>query len=408
MNLRHISLCGLLLTSVLAFGDDFTERLVLDAINNNQEIKSSQAQRVADIYSLKVENNLDDPEIEFGHKWGNRGAGNKLSLGISQSFEWPGLYKARKQAIAGKFNVGVWEWFKEQNSLELKVRNTIVEIKALMQARDVVKRVSDNFDRMLETANEQRQSNNITILDLNKIRIETAKAKASLNEVETQLVETQRTLSYLLNSEDIDLEKIEATFDLVELNPLDKYISCIKGNLDIKQAQLNVTAAAADLTVANRSALPKFSIGYEYEREDGGDFHGFNIGLSIPLFSIRYKKQQAQQALIAAQINETATQMEIENKVRNFYDKAVGLKGQIDIYGPSIAVSDNLSLLNRSYELRQINLTNFLLDYNYFLEAELTYIELQRQYLIAVNELNALTYPMDIFKSQLIKDAHIY
>lgn len=46
-----------------------------------------------------MEKILEAPEVEFSRVWNTESGGeNKWSLSVSQSFDWPGVYAARREA----------------------------------------------------------------------------------------------------------------------------------------------------------------------------------------------------------------------------------------------------------------------------------------------------------------------
>ena len=65
----------------------------------------------------------------------------------------------------------------------------------------------------------------------------------------------------------------------------------------------------------------------------------------------------------------------------------MNLRETMSQYGKALVVSDNMGLLRRAYESGTITLTNFVLDVNFFVDADIQYIELQRQYYNVLVEL---------------------
>ena len=64
---------------------------------NNKELQSARQAMEGDILMAKSENNLADPEFEM--EYGFQRPENGLELVVSESFEWPGMYVARKKHI---------------------------------------------------------------------------------------------------------------------------------------------------------------------------------------------------------------------------------------------------------------------------------------------------------------------
>ena len=88
-------------TSIAQTKGNFSD-LVSEIESNNLSILVSEKSLNSDKAEISTANNLSDPEIEFSHQWGQKGIGNKWGVGISQSFEWPGVYQSRKNSISNE------------------------------------------------------------------------------------------------------------------------------------------------------------------------------------------------------------------------------------------------------------------------------------------------------------------
>ena len=78
------------------YGEDY-DAAIDSIVSNNRALAARRAALEGDRLSLAAENNLSDPEVEFEHQWGQGHIGNKWSVSVSQSFDWPGLYKRRTE-----------------------------------------------------------------------------------------------------------------------------------------------------------------------------------------------------------------------------------------------------------------------------------------------------------------------
>ena len=78
------------------YGEDY-DAAIDSIVCNNRALAARRAALEGDRLSLAAENNLSDPDVEFEHQWGQGHIGNKWSVSVSQSFDWPGLYKRRTE-----------------------------------------------------------------------------------------------------------------------------------------------------------------------------------------------------------------------------------------------------------------------------------------------------------------------
>ena len=85
-------LSGLLavISAPVALADNFSQ-LSQAILENNAEIKAEMQRGRADVEAAKAENALAQPEVEFEHMWNADEGDNRWSVGVSQSFDWPGI-----------------------------------------------------------------------------------------------------------------------------------------------------------------------------------------------------------------------------------------------------------------------------------------------------------------------------
>ncbi len=75
--------------------DAFTE-VTETILASDPSVRAERARLAGEIEQLRSANSLEGPEIGFGYKWGSEI--NKWDLSVSQSFDWPGVYGARRKA----------------------------------------------------------------------------------------------------------------------------------------------------------------------------------------------------------------------------------------------------------------------------------------------------------------------
>ena len=97
MNLRLLPLfLTLIPTAVTA--TSFDEALQ-EVMSNNLTARIESSRGQAQIENILGENTLEAPEVEFVHMFGTTADTNdKWTLSVSQSFDWPGVYAARREA----------------------------------------------------------------------------------------------------------------------------------------------------------------------------------------------------------------------------------------------------------------------------------------------------------------------
>ena len=156
----------------------------------------------------------------------------------------------------------------------------------------------------------------------------------------------------------------------------------------LRMAHNEALAAKARRDVANKNTLPGFSAGYRLSHEDGTLYNGFTFGVSLPFWRASAERKAAAAGEVSAMFGESVEKIRIEKSIEAAYKRALNLKSTLSAYGEALTVSDNAALLERAYNSGAITLTELVLDINYFVQANVKYIELQRQYYNVLAELS--------------------
>lgn len=367
---------------------DFNEAVATLA-DHNLNLQAQRAADMADLMSRKTENNLPDPEIEFESLWGNKGD-RKMGGGVAQSFEWFGVYGARSKAYKAASRLAQINESARRFEVEAEISRMLIDYISAINTKMLLQQMVDGYEKMRQAQQEGYDNRKVSIIDLNKIKIELVKNRVRLDECYNTISELEGRLSELAPG--IDVKSVVddlVDFPIDVLYPLERYLQAVDTRDPIiMRAIAQIEVDKADVSVASRSSLPSFSLGWVWEHEDGQFLNGFSIGVSVPIFSNKGKANAAKMKSKTSDFALTAARSSAEALLKARYEQAKSLKRQMDEYGPIIESNDNLSLLKRAYDGGQIDLTTYLQDVNYFLDAHLTFHELTARYHQVMVELN--------------------
>lgn len=379
---RYKSIISFALAAAFSAGQvsgQSADDLVKLVLENNPALAQTAMDANAELLELKTENKLPSTELEFSRKWGNLGE-KKLGFGVTQGFDWPGLYAARSAAAGALARVQTARLMVRQADLEQQTRELIISAVAHKKRIELLGKLSAGFDSMLQGAVKERERGAITIIDLNKIELQASRASVSLSQAKAALEETLATLS-LLAGTDVEMQSLPDTFPMAELKPLDVYLAAAgESSPEVIEAATEADFQRQRRKVAAREGLPGFSLGYEFEREGEQTFNGLSVGIELPIFSARGRTTAANASVLAAEFNAATVKNNLSRKVTSNYKTAESLRKEMNAMGPVLDRYDNFSLLNRLFEGRQISLSDYILDVNYFLEASLDYIDVCEAY----------------------------
>ena len=360
---RHINnliyaLAAIFSTQTISAHD--IDRIAAEMAGRNLAVASSSASMESDLLSLKAENQLEAPEIEFEHLWGGKGAKDKTGITVSQGFDWPGVYAARSKAISiQKQTIGLLH---RANLLDkaLEAKLAIYDLIYARQQLALVDTISANIGRILAATESGYRRGEYTILDVNRLKVETVNIQRRHRDIASRIAMLTASINALNGGKDAS----EMTDGLNAFPPehmlsYGEYADEAE-RLDptLEAARMGQQAAKQMETAEKRSSFPGFSLGYRYSREEGINFHGFTAGIS---------------------------------PIKAAYENASRLRDDNAAFAAVFENSDNIRLLSRAYAGGQMSSVEYLTDINYFLDANLTYLQSRYDYAIALAQLNRYT-----------------
>lgn len=389
MKRKVIYLLTLLLTAMSAVAQDY-DALLKQVVGNNTELSSLESANESQIQALRGENNLPETGIDLEHQWGQKNIGNKWSVGISQGFEWPGIYGARNEVARSTSEA--MEYLNRSNYLEkmLEVKLLFIDIVNARKNLRVMEQVCDYMSQLKTKYHDGFKQGEVSILDVNKIDIEHVAVSRRCNELRIQLGVLQNSLKTLNGGKDCSeiISMLDAYPEDVILSE-DAYETMIKQNdPQLKYNSSMLQSQSAAVRVARMGNLPGFTLGYMHVNELGSHFNGLKIGISLPLFSNRHKSKAAE--ALRESIGYEQSTLEIA-KLSTMYSnraKAVKLYSEVEDYRGVFEKSDNLALLKKALDGGEITLLTYLQEVNYFLEAQRDYMNLVYEYHYTLAQLN--------------------
>ena len=380
---KYIMTIVLCASALSAQSQSVLDSIAAIVVAGNPQLRATKDKYVVDSISYCRAVLLDDPQIDFEYNFGRGSLGDKWALGISQSFEWPGIYSARTKAANARVMESWQGYLASLAEVTLQVRLLAIDIIGLNRRIEVQENVCDNLEelsRLYKLAFDGRQ---ISILDINKLRIELINSRQSLEGLKAERAKSIEAMQALAGENPIDYEVISKlmVYPDEELLPIDTYIY-LYCNEDPKIVACTLSRAAgeAEEREASLSWAPKFEIGYQYSYELGDRFNGVTAGVSIPLFSSKRRKAQARAQTSAISSSLLTLQSENESFVRQLYGEAISLKQQMTLYGEVLDDDSCTDLLIQALDGGQISLLTYLQELNYFIQARINYLSLENQY----------------------------
>lgn len=262
---------------------------VLESVKqNNFALKASEQTKNSAISSIKSTNNLSNPEVGFEYHEGANVDGNKYGISVTQKFEWPGLYKNRSDVNKALINVENTKQLSEYLNVLLDAKQLCIQIINLNRKLKVQETVVANITKLYSEYEKGFNHGEISILDINKLKIELLNTKRAYDELVSQRAGLFEKLTSLNGNKEI--ENLSSLYDYPtqSLESLDYYLAeVIKYDPSYLTLVANLDASNKNLSSAKMGWLPDLALSYKYSNEMGSKFNGFAVGVSVPIFANR-------------------------------------------------------------------------------------------------------------------------
>lgn len=380
---------ALALTVCSVSASDF-DKVLNTVVSNNMALKYADAENQAAIASLKSENTLDAPEIGFESLWGAKGIGDKRNFSISQGFDWPGVYAARREAI--RKSQTAMQYLQESAMIEARqeVRLLLIDIIYTKQRIAATEKICDGLSSLQKTVKKAVDEGNETKLDYNKSVIEKIAAERELKTLRGEYAAMLASLRALNGGKEVEdlvasVGDVYPEVNLASLRPdvenlraKDPAIAAMKADAEVQKSLLKVE---------KQSLLPGFTLGYSHEWEMGDRFNGFSVAVSLPFITGNKKVKASRLQVRASEMQQEMELIRLSAAMSGDYEKALQYRELLDQYEDIMNDNSDFELLKKAFDGGQINFLTYMQELNYFLAARRDFLETLYNYNCALARL---------------------
>lgn len=356
---------------------------------NNITLKALRQENEA----RKMENRsgiaLPDPEVEFGYNWGCTGAGDKIEVGVTQSFDIATIAGMKSKTAKEQNKLADFQYQAERRQILLQAKNLCLDLvyyNAMLESLSLRRKHAES---LIEAQRKRLENGECSQREYNDVVLRMAALEGSFTEVENG---RQLTLTRLKAMNGGNETEFTATaYERIEM-PEDFELwferSSAK-NPELFYAEQSVVVQKKQLSLSRSQWAPSFSLGYAGEFEDEGNHHGIAVGLSVPLWANLHQVKQAKASVQAAQYRQEDLQQQFKSELQILYQQTIGLKRVSEIYRSAIEKSNNLSLLRTSLDAGEISVLDFLFETEIYYEALQQALTAEKDYQQAYAELSS-------------------
>ena len=364
------------------------DRALEQLVNGNPSIRTTALRSEAETEALKGENTLGGPEAEFSRVWGsNAEAGNKWGFSVSQGFDWPGVYAARREAIRTASVAA--QYLRESTLLDVRQQagQLLLDLIHLNQLIEMQTALAARADEMVEIYRQGAEDGTQTRLDYNKSVLERIAVHRELHSLQAQYDTLLEQMSDFAGSSDISgitgiMGNTYPEWPLAPTVPTDDLLR--QRDPAYAAAMARVEAAKSIAKVERRMSLPGFSVGYVHESEAGGSFNGFSIGISLPSYGRKHQTRATRLEAEASALEAETALLTAASAMRAEAHRVRVLGEAINEYEPVVKDTSNIQLLTKAFRAGQITYLTYIQECNYFMAAYRDYLDTLYEYQSAV------------------------
>lgn len=384
--MKKIILAAMAFAAVVSAKAQDINAVLKSVEQNNMELKALlKGNEAADIEN-KSQNTLEDLSIEYSPFFQSETSGIASSeLVITQGFDFPTLYGARKKAGQLQRNVLDMQYQTARRDILVNAKKLCLDIINYNKQKQLLQERRKNADELLAMFELKFKNGDATSLELNKIKLDRMNLETELVQADTKHANAMQQLQALNGGQPIEVNMTEYPQAPAD-DEVTMYEKAVAIDWTVRTAQASVLAAEQDVKVNKQSWIPKFEIGYRRNTEGDNASNGFLIGGSIPLFSSKNKVKIAKARQTEAVMQHANARINAENSARTMINQMKQLKASADAYDVPL-MRQTLKLLRTAVENGEISVTEYYVEADNIYKNMITYMDIERQYQDALTEI---------------------
>jgi cobalt-zinc-cadmium efflux system outer membrane protein len=289
-------------------------------------------------------------------------------------------------------------------SLMMELNESYNLLNSLQNKALIYKDVSDRYDEVISAGERQLQVGGISANELIRLRSERIALQTEAVQNSKDLYEAMANLRVLLN--------LRPTVYIQTLKYIPTSSDPVLGDLfllgeehraDYLLSRLNIKYQETNLKLQKSLAVPDINFGYQ-PKDRGSNYvrpySGIEIGFEVPLFNRNIGNIKASQFEIKkAEVESVQKQNSLQNEITQSYLTMLEAKKCLKNY--TNILLDQIELLNKDSEInylkRNINMLEYIDLKRIYIQNRMQFLELDFQYLRAVNHLN-FSVGLDVIK----------
>ena len=382
--LISISICLLQVT----YAQLNTDSVVQQVDRNNKAIQSNIKYWEAKQLEYKTGLTPTNPLVEYDYLYGTPvGAGNQRDFAVTQRFDFPTVYKRKKELSVGQSaQAGLQQQVFRQNIL-LEAKLLSLHVIYLNRKAAELKRRKTNIEKLVNDYKLKAEKGEVIILDYNKAKLQLLgiNNEVALNENErtitlTKLAEMNAGNSVVITDTIYPIVPFIPSFELLD--------SSIEANDPIiKVVELEKRILEKQISVQRAMNLPKLETGYRAQSILGQSYQGIQMGVTIPLWENKNKLSAAKSNLAYAGSAAETIRLEHRMENRQYYEQLAVREKIMNEHRELLLSLNNTTLLNKALALGQITVIQYFYEESFYFTVYDQYLKAEGEYHAALARL---------------------
>ncbi|HCL06541.1 MAG TPA: transporter [Chitinophagaceae bacterium] len=348
---------------------------------NNKSIQTNKHYWASKQAELKTGLTPYDPVVEYDYLYGSPvGAGNQRDLVITQRFDFPTVYKRKRELSDRQIAQTVFQQQVFRQDILLEAKLLTLKVIYLNKKEAELARRLQSTQKVLSDYEKKFEKGDATILDFNKAKLQLLNIEndVRLAQNEKQVVLTKVTElnggEQLLIADTLyPLQPIIPDFEM-----LDSIIEAHDPILKIYEQEKKVWAQ--QMNVQKSMNLPKIETGYHSQGILGQSYRGIRLGITIPLWENKGKLQAVKSGLQHAESAAVSNVLEHRFENKQWYDQ-LAIRGKILEDSKALLTSlNNTVLLDKALALGQITVIQYFYEASFYYASRDRYLQAEWEY----------------------------
>lgn len=304
----------------------------------------------------------NDPIVRAGYFPGNDAAGeNKLTWGVSQSFDFPTRYARLKKLKRTNLELAKMEY--QLTIIQLLSEARLAAISFVSSTANIRKDEYrlQNLEKLEQAYSSMLKNGETTIIDYNKIVIKKVELQSALNSLKAETALLKAQLDFMSSNNGSMLEDADyPVFEEPEIESLNAELQAKHPAFLLPGIRLNAAVNEIDLTRSER--MPAFELGYSSEIVGNTRFTGPSVGLSVPLWKNKGKVKKALEGSTYQERKAESDIIMLESYFSSLFNNYLATDENLSLVENTINASGNINLLDKALNAGEISLTNYFLE----------------------------------------------